>query len=75
MKPCNNLENKTPSYIYWRVQLVFKKVQVHSSLEPPLEYSQDQMLWKIIVCLTFLTIFGSYRNIMQFQISSRRWNR
>ena len=42
MKP-NKLENKTPSDNYWRVQLVCKKVQAHSSLEPPLEYNQDQL--------------------------------
>ena len=43
MKPSNNLENKAPSDTYWRVQLVYKKVQAYSSLEPPLEYNQDQM--------------------------------
>ena len=43
MKPSNNLENKTPSDTYSRIQLVYKKVQAHSSLEPPLEYDQDQM--------------------------------
>ena len=43
MKPSNNLENKTPSGTYGRVQLVRKKVQAHSSLKPPLEYNQDQM--------------------------------
>ena len=43
MKPTNNLENKTPLYTYWRVQLICKKVKAHSSLEPPLEYNQDQM--------------------------------
>ena len=43
MKPSNNLQNKIPSDTYWRVQLVCKKVQVHSSSEPPLEYNQDQM--------------------------------
>ena len=43
MKPSNNLENKTPSDTYWRVQLVYMKVQAHSSLEPPLEYNQDQV--------------------------------
>ena len=42
MKPFNNLENMTPSDTYWRVQLVRNKVQAHSSLEPPLEYDQDQ---------------------------------
>ena len=43
MKPSNNLENKTPSGTYERIQLECKKVQAHSSLEPPLEYNQDQM--------------------------------
>ena len=33
MKPSNNLENKTPSDNYSRVQLVCEKVQAHSSLE------------------------------------------
>ena len=43
MKPSSNLENKTPSDTYCRVQLVFKTVQSHSSLESPLEYNQDQI--------------------------------
>ena len=43
MRSSINLENKTLSDIYWRVQLVYMKVQAHSSLEPPLEYNQDQM--------------------------------
>ena len=44
MKPSSNLENKTLSDTYLRAKLVCKKVQAHSSLEPPLEYSQDQEL-------------------------------
>ena len=42
MRPSNNLENKTPSDTYGRVQPVCMKAQAHSSLEPPLEYNQDQ---------------------------------
>ena len=42
MKPSDNLENKSPSDTFWIVQLVFKKVQARSSLEPPLEYIQHQ---------------------------------
>ena len=38
----NSLKNKTPSDTYRRFKLINKKVQAHSSLEPPLEYSQDQ---------------------------------
>ena len=30
MRPSNNLENKTPSDTYWRVQLVCVKVQIHN---------------------------------------------
>ena len=41
MRPSNNLKKKTPSDTYCRVQLVCKKVQAHSSLEPPLEYNQE----------------------------------
>ena len=43
MKPSSNLQNKIPSDIHYRVQLISKKVQAHSSLELPLEYNQDQM--------------------------------
>ena len=42
MQPSNNLENKTLSDTYWKVQLVHMKAQSHSSLVPPLEYNQDQ---------------------------------
>ena len=37
-----NLENTTLPDTYCRVQLVCMKIQAHSSLEPPLEYNQDQ---------------------------------
>ena len=43
MKPSKNLEDKTPADTYCRVRLVCRKAQAHSSLEPPLEYNQDQM--------------------------------
>ena len=33
---------KQDSFRNWRVQEVCKKVQAHSSIEPPLEYTQDQ---------------------------------
>ena len=53
------------------------KVQAHSSLEPWLEYNQGQMplmSW-INVYYKFVNHLGSYRNIMQFQISSSKENR
>ena len=57
MKPPNNLEIKTPSDTYYRVQLVCKNVHAHSTLEPPLEYNQDQIplanQGSLILLLTF----------------------
>ena len=43
MRPSNNLENNSPPDNYWRVKLVCKKVQAHSSVEPPLEYNHNQI--------------------------------
>ena len=70
MKPSNNLENKTPSDTYWRVQLVCSKVQAHSSLEPPLEYIQSgpDALDKSRFVMTFLTIFGVTEILYSFRL-------
>ena len=70
MRPSNNLENKTPPDTYW-VQLVCKKAQAHSSLEPPLElpleYSSigqmshntgPDIFKESRFVMTFLTILG-----------------
>ena len=43
MRSFKNLENKALSETYSKVQRVYMKVQAYSSLEPPLEYNQDQM--------------------------------
>ena len=44
MIPSNNLKNKIPSEILCtHIMLVCMKVQIHISLEPPLEYNQDQI--------------------------------
>ena len=72
MKP-NNLENKTPEDTYWRAELIYMKIKAHSFLELPLEYNQD--LWQIKIHYDLFNHFGSYINIMQFQIKSRRENR
>ena len=68
MRPSNNLENKTPSDTYWRVQLVCVKVQATTSLEPPLEYNQKQMLlmnqgllWPLLTILGVTEILCSFR--------------
>ena len=70
METFNNMENKTPSDTYRRVQLVCMKVQAHSYLELPQEFNQNHttlinegLLWPFR---------PSYSGIMQFQISSRR---
>ena len=72
MKPSNHLENKTPYDTYWWIQLICKKVPAHSSLELQLQYNQDQMLWQIKIHYDLFNHLGSYRNIMQFHIRSRR---
>ena len=44
MIPSNNLKNKIPLEILCtHIMLVCIKVQIHISLEPPLEYNQDQI--------------------------------
>ena len=70
MRPSNNLENKNHSDTNLRVQLVSMKVQAHSSLESPPEYNQDQTL--LTDHYNFFNHFWSYRNILPFQISSRK---
>ena len=76
MKTSNNLKTKTTSDTYIRVQLVGKKVQVHSSLEPPLEYSGNyEGSLQIKVHYDLFKHLGSYSNIVQFQMSYTRENR
>ena len=55
IKPSHNLENKIPSSRYCRFQLVCVKVQIHSSLEPSLQYSQDLVPLKA-ASTTFLLV-------------------
>ena len=43
MKPSNNVENKTPSDTYWRVQLVCKKVQAYNQEQTTL--TNQGSLW------------------------------
>ena len=54
MRPSNNLENKIASDTYCRVQLVCMKVQVHSSLEPPLEYNHQALSGDLINLFKYL---------------------
>ena len=51
------------------------KVQAYSTLETPLEYIQDQTPLMSQVRYDLFNDIGSYGNIIQFQISSRRENR
>ena len=71
MRPSNNLENKPPSDTYWRVQLVCRKVQAHSSLEPLLKYNQDQTLLMNQGLYDLFNHLVSYRNMLS-QTSCRR---
>ena len=72
MRPPNNLEKKIPLEACDTVQLECKKVQAHCSLEQSLEHNQDQLFLKNSWLVTPLfDQLGSYRNIVQFQISSQ----
>ena len=55
MSPSENLENKILPDTYWRFQLISMAALARSSLEPPVEYSQDQMPLTNQGLLTFLT--------------------
>ena len=75
MKPFNNLENKTPLEIYWKVQLVCMKIQAHSYLNHNQNTIMTRHFWQIKTCYDLLNHLRSYRSSSQFQISSRRENR
>ena len=51
------------------------KVQTHNSLQPPLEYNQDQKPLTNQVTYDLFIQLVNYKDIMQFQISSRMENR
>ena len=69
MRPFNNLKNKTLSDTYWRVQLVCLKFQAHSSIEPPLEYNQDQTPFnESRFVMIFLTILGVIETLCSFRL-------
>ena len=69
IKPSNNLENKTTSDTYWRVQLVRKKVQACSSSELSLEYNQVQKsLTNQGSWWPFLTIMGVIEILISFRL-------
>ena len=71
MRPLINLENKTLSDTYWKVQLLCIKVHTHSSLEPPLEYNQDQMplinqgLLQSLIILGLTEILCGFRSALE----------
>ena len=44
------------------------KVQAHSSLEPPLEYNQDQASYESRFIMTFLTILGVTEILCSFKL-------
>ena len=68
MKPSNNLENKTPSDTYWRVQLVWKKVQTHSSLTTTGVQSGPDAIDKSRFVMIFLNILGVTEILCSFRL-------
>ena len=52
-----------------------KNKKKYMKIEPAREYNQDQTLWRIKVGYDLLNQLDSVRNIIEFQVSSRRENR
>ena len=75
MRSSNNLETKIPSDTYWRVQQVFMKDQGHTYVNHNWNTIRTKHLWRVKLGYDILNQLGSYRNIVRFQISSRRENR
>ena len=76
MRLSSTLEKKTFfSNIYLKVQVIYMKIQVLSSSEPPLDYNQDQLPVGIKVSYDHLNHLEGCRNILQIQISSSRARR
>ena len=71
MKLSNNLESKTLSCTYWRVQLVCMKVQTYSWTTTGIQSGSD-VFDKCVIYYPLFKYLGSYRNIIQFSISSRK---
>ena len=76
MGPSNNLESKISSDAYWRVQLVFMKVQAHISSEPPLEYSHFQthltrLGMTFLTNLVFTEILFSFRVVLEWKADKK----
>ena len=73
MKPSNNLENKTPSDTYWRVQPIWKEFQAYTSLEPPQECNQDfDAFSKSRFVMTFVTILRVREILCGFTLLLKR---
>ena len=70
MKPSNNLENETPSDTHGRIQLVCKKFQAHSSLEPPLDTIRS--FEKSSFVMIFLTLLGATEIVCSFRLVLER---
>ena len=69
MKPSNNLENKIPSDTYWRVPLVFKKVQKVQFFRTITGIqSGPDAFDKSSFVMTFLTILGVTEMLISFKL-------
>ena len=68
MRYSNSLENKTPSDTHQRFQLVCMKVQAHNSLEPPLEYNQEQLLMTFLIILGVTDLLCGFRLVLEGKI-------
>ena len=71
MGTSKNLENKTPSDTYSRVQIVCTKAQAHNSFKPLLKteiQSAPDVLHESRFIMTFLTILGVTEILCSFRL-------
>ena len=64
MRLSNNLENKTPSDIYWRVQLVYTKVPAHSF---PDTFHESRFVMTFLTILEVIEISCSFRLVLEWK--------
>ena len=66
------MENKILSNSHWKDQLICVRVQEYNSLEPILEYNQDQVFWTIKGSNDFLGHHENNRGITLIHFGSQR---
>ena len=69
MKTSNNLENKTPSDIFWRVQLVCKKIGTITGIQSgPEAFDKSKFVMTFLTILEVTQLLYSFRLVLEWKI-------